>query len=137
MSDYEKNRAVFDLHKLKENSINLLSGLYHFRAERSEKLKQWLSGDPQITLRGGFGSRAVLNRNGFHLKKRSLSWPEIKKVETETVNGLVTHMYVLPEGYSGGIFNLRKGRYALARIPSRERELYTAECLFWKTCCGS
>ncbi len=46
-------------------------------------------------------------------------------------------MFVLPEGHSGGIFDLKKGKYALARIPTKKKELYAAESFFWKTHCGT
>jgi len=137
LADYDNEGAVFDLHKLKKHSTTLLAALYHFRTKRSKRLKSWLAANPQVTLRGGFGSRAILNQNGFHLKKRSLTWPEVKKINTETTNGIVTHMFVLPEWRSGGMFDIKKGRYALARIPTKKKELYVAESFFWKTHCGT
>lgn len=137
MASYDNNGSVISLHKLKKNSTALMAGLYHFRSKRSERLEQWLAGNPQILLRGGLGSRATLDKNGFHLKKRSLSWPQVEKINTETTNGLVTHMFVLPEGRSGGLFDMKKGKYALARIPTKKKELYAAESFFWKTYCGT
>jgi hypothetical protein len=136
LADYHDKGLVFDLIKLKKNSKALLAGLYHFRAERKKRLEQWLVGDPQVTLRGSLGSRATLNKDGFHLKKRSLSWKEVDKINTETDLGS-THMFVLPEGRSGGFFDIKKAKYALARIPAKKRELYAAEAFFWKNYCGA
>lgn len=136
MAGYDDEGTVLDLQKLKKNRTALLAGLYHFRNKRVERLKQWLAGNPQILLRGGLGSRATLDKNGFHLKKRSLAWTEVNKISTETANGLVAHMFVLPEGRSGGLFDIKKGKYALARIPVKRVDLYSAEAHFWKNQCG-
>ncbi len=133
MADYNDHSIVLDLGKLKKESIPLLANLHHYRIERKEKLKQWIASNPKITLQG-MGSKATLDHNGFHFKKRSLSWPEVKKISIEETT-MVSHLYVLPEGYSDGLFNLKKMKYALARIPNKKKELYAAECFFWKTYC--
>jgi hypothetical protein len=132
---YEDRGTVIDLRKLNKISAVLLAGLYHFRDQRRERLNRWLSDNPQVTLNGGLGSRALLNRDGFHLKKRKLSWPEIKGIMTESFSSLftTTHLYVLPEGRSGGFFDLKKGKYALKLIPTKEKNLFAAECHFWKS----
>lgn len=135
LANYDSKGTVLNLRKLKKNSTALLAGLYRYHAERSKKLKRWLSDDPQVTLTGGLGSRALLNRDGYHLKKIKLTWPEVKSINTESLSSLftTTHMYVLPEGRSGGFFDLKKGKYALKLIPTKEKDLYAAECHFWKT----
>jgi hypothetical protein len=136
LAGFEGEGGGFELDKLKRKSAALMAGLYHYRNERTAGLKKWLDGKPRITLRGGLGSQAVLDGDGFHKKKLSLSWKEVDKINTEETNGMVAHLYVLPKERSGGLFDLKKGKYALARIPVRKRELYAAECFFWKTCCG-
>jgi hypothetical protein len=134
IAHYDNAGEVFDLGKLKARSVELLTALYHYRDERRKKLHQWLATNPQIILRGGLGSRAVLNQEGFHLKNKELSWQDVKGIQTESLTSLftTTHLYILPEGRSGGMFDLRKGKYALKLIPTKQKELYAAECQFWK-----
>lgn len=133
LAGYKGYRAVFDLGKLKKACRPLLAGLYHYREARGEKLRQWLAGDPEVELRGSLGAAARLDKQGFHLKKRSVLWPDAGQITTETTNGIVTHLFVLPKGVSGGMFNLSRGKYSLARIPTRQKLAYAAECFFWKT----
>ena len=123
--------SLIDLRKIKSRT-ELLAGLYHFREHRRKALNEWLETNPRITLRGGLGASAILDKNGYHGKRRELSWPEVSKIKTETMNGLVTHMYVLPENHSGGLFDLGKGKYALGNIPTSKTALYVAEVQFWK-----
>jgi hypothetical protein len=135
ISHYDNAGEVFDLGKLKTRSVELLTALYHYRQERREKLNQWLSNKPQVILRGGLGSKAILNQDGFHLKRKQITWQDVKGIQTESLTSLftTTHLYMLPEGRSGGFFDLRKGKYALKLIPTKQKELYAAECHFWKT----
>jgi uncharacterized membrane protein len=135
LADYNDKGVVFDLSKLRNNSKAFIASLYHLRDERKKRLEQWIRGNPQVTLRGGLGSRAILNRDGFHLKKRSISWKDVDKINTETSIG-ASHMFVLPTERSGGFFDIKKAKYALARIPSKKTELYAAEAFFWKNYCG-
>jgi len=37
---------------------------------------------------------------------------------------------------SGGLFDIGKGKYALGNISTRRKEIYSAECFFWKQYCG-
>jgi hypothetical protein len=139
LADYEDQGIVIRPNKLTESSrMALLSGLYEFRNERRERLKQWLSKNPDVTLKGGLGSKAILNRNGYHLKNKDLPWSKVKKITTQTTGSLLstTHMFVLTEGHSGGMFDFHMGDYALARISTKKKELYIAECNFWRTYCG-
>jgi len=135
--DYKNNRTVLDLYKLKNFSRTLLAGLYHFQGTRISNLKQWFSNNPQITLTGGFGGKVVLNKEGYHLKNITIPWKEVGRIDTETINGFITHLYVLPRDYSGGIFDFKKGKYTLKAIPGKEKELYSSECFLWKTYYGS
>jgi hypothetical protein len=134
MAPYDGPGLVLDLKKLKNSSIDLLAALYHYRTVRSETLSEWLSNDPQVLLWSRLGSKAVLNKDGFHLNNRSLSWQNVKSIKTESLTSLftTTHLYVLPEGRSGRFFDLKKGKYALKLIPTKQKELYAAECQFWK-----
>lgn len=133
LADYQNNGAALPLGKLRKESGRLLAGLYRYRNERAERLRQWLAGGPQVVLRGGFGSTAVLNREGFHLKKAVTPWTGVGRIETETTNNIITHLYVLPRGYSGGVFDFKKMKHALAVIPTGKKDLYATECFFWKT----
>ncbi len=130
MADYNNHSIVIDLGKLKKKSVPLIANLHHYRAKRRSKMEQWIASKPQVSLQG-VGSKATLDHNGFHLKKRSLSWQEVNKISIEKTT-MVSHLYVLPEGCSDGMFNLKKMKYALARIPNKKKELYAAECFFWK-----
>jgi len=135
IAQYDNVGEVFDLGKLKTRGVELLTALYHYRHERREKLNQWLSTNPQVILRGGLGSSAILNQDGFHLKRKQITWQDVKGIQTESLTSLftTTHLYILPEGRSGGFFDLKKGKYALKLVPTKQKELYTAECHFWKT----
>ena len=136
LADYDGEECVYEPRKLGEHGRVLLAGLYRHRGERRARLLRWLEGNSAVRLCGGLGSRATVDKNGFHLKNRSLRWSEVDKVETETINGLATHMYVLPAGRSGGAFDFGKTKYALARISPRKSDAYVAECLFWKSYSG-
>ncbi len=132
--DYNNKGSVYELKKLK-NAKELLSGLYQYREARKNKLDKWLESSPSVTLTGGMGSSATLDREGFHLKKISVPWPEAARVTSETTYGL-SAIFVLPEERSGGLFDLKRAKYALARVPAKKKELYTAEIFFWKTLFG-
>jgi hypothetical protein len=54
-----------------------------------------------VMVKGGFSSTAVLDREGFHLKKRSFDWGNVIKISLETSNGMATSLLVLSEGRSG------------------------------------
>jgi hypothetical protein len=133
LAGFDGETGVFDLQKMKTTRGGLLGGLYHFRGERRARLKEFLDGAPVVTLKGWLGRKAILDRDGFHVGKKQLPWADVKGIQVETMNGMVTHMYVLPEGRSGGIFDLKRGKYSLTGIPTKKKELYVAECNFWRT----
>ena len=136
LADYQNQGDEFSLHKMKKTRASLLAGLYKYRQDRVKKLQQWLADNPQVILKGGLGSKAILDQDGFHVKKKTLAWPEVNTISVETMNGFITHMFVLPEGRSGGMFDLKKGKYSLARIPTKKKNLYVGECNFWKVYCS-
>jgi hypothetical protein len=128
LADYNDHGCTINLYKLGWATQPLLAGLYRFRAERMKKLHQWLAGNPQVKLKSSDFIAAV-DKNGFHHETKSVAWPEIKLIKT-TSSGTFTTMTVVPEGRSGGMFDYHSPTLI---IPSKKRDLYAAECYFWKT----
>ncbi len=133
--DYNNRGSAYELRKLK-NAKSLLAGLYNYRETRKERLDKWLEGNPSVTLTGGLGSKATIDKDGFHLKKISLAWPDVARITSETTYGL-SCIFVLPEERSGGIFDLKRAKYSLARVPAKKNEIYSAELFFWKIVFGA
>ena len=126
LKDYEDNDTLITLRDLKLSKTDLFEKLIRYREERLRRLNDWLKDEPEVRLKG-----AVLNKEGFHNgKKKFIAWQDVGSIQSETVN-FNTSILLLPEGSGGGMFNLKRYKYAIQRIPEKRKEIYMAECNFW------
>jgi hypothetical protein len=126
LKDYEDNATLITLRDLKLSKADLFEKLLEYREERLRRLKDWLKDEPEVRLKG-----AVLNKEGFHNgKKKFIAWQDVGAIQSETVN-FNTSILLLPEGSGGGMFNFKRYKYSIQRIPEKHKEIYMAECNFW------
>lgn len=128
LKDYEDNATLITLRDLKLSKVHLFEKLIRYREERLRRLTDWLENEPEVRLKG-----AVLNKEGFHNgKKNSIAWKDVGAIQSETLN-FNTSILLLPEGSSGGMFNFKRYKYAIPRIPEKRKEIYMAECNYWRS----
>lgn len=131
LADYGNASALISLVALKQARLDPMPALAETRKARQQRRDAWLAGNPLVELKNNLGASARLNRTGFHRGKRFIAWHDVGSVQTETTNGILTDLMLLPHGSTGGMFNFRRLRYSLRLIPSKKKELYAAECFFW------
>ena len=124
--DYNNQSAVITFKDLKLSKIDLFEKLLSNRQERIRKLEEWMGNSPQVEIKG-----AVFNKEGFRKgKNKFIAWQDVGGIQSETVN-FTTSVLILPKGSSGGMFNLKRYKYSIQRIPEKKKEIYMAECNFW------
>lgn len=131
LADYDGESTLIPVAALKRARLDPIPTLAASREARQKRRDAWLSGNPSVELRSHLGACARLDRTGFQRGKRSIAWRDVGSVQTETTNGIVTDLMLLPHGSSGGMFNFRRLKYSLRFIPGKKKELYAAECFFW------
>ena len=133
LTDFHGNSAMVNLSEIEGGPMEFLEKLKRYYPERKELLQRWLSSGGEVTLKGGFGSTAVLNRDGVKFKRKSISWREIDHLFLETQESLITvnHMLFIPHGVSSGLFSMKKYKYCLRNIPNKKKHIYMAEGNFW------
>ena len=126
LADYDNHSAIISFKDLKLSNIDLFEKLLTYRKERLRKLTEWLNNSPQVEIKG-----AVLSREGYRKgKNKFIDWKDVGAIQSETVN-FNTSVLMLPKGSSGGMFNLKRYKYSIQRIPEKKKEIYMAECNFW------
>ncbi len=135
LADYDGGSVILSLKEVKRKNLPIFEALEPYRNTRRRRLNQWLSDDPEVELVGVFGHSAKLNAEGFARSKRKIPWTQVAKIQVETY-GIRTDLLVLPRDRSGGMFDFRRRRYSLPFVPSKYKELYSAECFFWMDRCG-
>jgi hypothetical protein len=135
LADYDGGSVLLPLKDVKRQNLPIFEALETYRDTRRKRRNQWLSDDSEVEIIGVFGHTAKLNAEGFARGKRKIPWAQVAKIQVETY-GIRTDLLVLPRDRSGGIFDFRRRRYSLPFVPSKYKELYSAECFFWMNQCG-
>jgi len=126
LAGYDNHSALISFKDLKLSKIDLFEKLLTYRKERLRELAEWLKNNPQVEIKG-----AALNKEGFRKgKNKFIDWKDVGAIQSETVN-FNTSVLILPKGSSGGMFNLKRYKYSIQRIPEKKKEIYIAECNFW------
>lgn len=135
LADYNNHSAIITLKDVKKSKSNILEKLLYYRETRIEKLNKWLATYPAVTLQGGFaGGIAVIDKNGFSKgKDKFIAWKEVGTIQVAEKNFGTSDFLIIPNGVSAGMFSFKKYRYTLGNISTKKKELYIAECNFWRT----
>jgi|GEM_PF-3152024 len=135
LADYNNHSAIFTLKDVKKSKTDILGKLLYYRDARIEKLNKWLATYPGVTLQGGFaGGSAVIDKNGFSKgKDKFIAWKDVGTIQVVEKNFGTSDFLIIPEGVGASMFSFKKYRYSLGNIGTKKKELYIAECNFWRT----
>jgi hypothetical protein len=135
LADYNNHSTIISLKDIKKSKSNILEKLLHYRDARIEKLNKWLATYPAVTLQGGFaGGTAVIDKNGFSKgRDKFVAWKDVGTIQVAEKNFGIGDLLIIPKGVGTGMFSLKKYRYTLGNIKMKQKELYIAECNFWRT----
>lgn len=134
LAGYDNQSALISLKDVKKNKLDLLDRLLVYRKARLDRLEQWLLTYPEVRLDGGMGAKAFINREGFRKgSDKFIPWKEVGTIQIAEKNFGISDFLVIPQGVSTGLYSLKKYRYSLGNISTKKKELYIAECNFWRT----
>jgi len=134
LAGYDNSSALISLKEVKKSKVDVLGRLLSYRKTRLEKLNQWLLTYPEVKLEGGMGAKAFINREGFRKgNNKFVPWSEVETLQVVDKNFGMSDFLVVPKGVSTGLYSLKKYRYSLGNISTKKKELYIAECNFWRT----
>jgi len=134
LADYANHSAIISLYDVKKSKVDLFDQLLFYRKTRVEKLNQWLSTYPEVRLEGGMGAKAFVNKEGFRKgENKFIPWSQVGTIQIVEKNFGLSDLLIIPEGVSTGMYSLKKFRYSLGNISTKKKELYLAECNFWRT----
>ncbi len=131
--DYDNNFAGISLKDIKLSNVDFFEKLSSNRKERINRLEKWKGSNPEVVIKGSWGSTAVLSKEGFKKGKNLMPWNEVDTIYEETSHSLtsMTTLYVLPKGVKSGLFSFKKFGYGM-RVPTKQKELYKVECNFFR-----
>jgi hypothetical protein len=133
LADYNNQSVMFDFKDLKASKVDFFEALLRFRKDRLEKLKKWLATTPEVKIKGGRGQDAYLGQEGFRDGKKFVNWKEVATIQIVEKNFGVSDLLVIPKGVSTGMYGFKKYKYSVGNISTKKKELYIAECNFWRT----
>jgi len=135
LADYNNHSAVISLKDVKKSKADILGKLLYYRDARIEKLSKWLATYPKVTLQGGFaGGSAVIDKEGFVKgKDKFIAWKDVETIQVVEKNFGTADFLIIPKGVGTSMFSFKKYRYSVGNISMKKKELYIAECNFWRT----
>ena len=135
LADYNNHSAIISLKDVKKSKADILGKLLYYRDTRIEKLNKWLATYPKVTLQGGFaGGSAVIDREGFVKgKDKFIAWKDVETIQVVEKNFGTADFLIIPKGVGKSMFSFKKYRYSVGNISMKKKELYIAECNFWRT----
>lgn len=135
LADYNNHSAVISLKDVKKSKCDVLGKLLYYRDTRIEKLNKWLGTYPKVTLQGGFaGGSAVIDKEGFVKgKDKFIAWKDVETIQVVEKNFGTADFLIIPKGVGTSMFSFKKYRYSVGNISMKKKELYIAECNFWRT----
>jgi hypothetical protein len=131
LADYNHNYAQLTLKQIKASGINFLGVLSQTRQQRLSSRRDWLQHDAYIVMHGTLWNKAVLNLEGFRKGRRFIRWDDVEIVHTLVQNGMIARIYPVPRR-SKKLFGPGKYKYGML-IPVKKVDIYTAECIFWRS----
>jgi hypothetical protein len=134
LADYANHSTVISLNDVKKSKVDLFDKLLLYRKPRVDKLNQWLTTYPEVRLEGGLGAKAFVNKEGFRKgDNKFIPWNQVGTIQIVEKNFGLSDLLIIPQGVGTGIYSLKKYRYSLGNISTKKKELYIAECNFWRT----
>jgi hypothetical protein len=133
LADYANHSAVISLNDVKKCKVDLFDKLLFYRKPRVDKLNQWMTTYPEVRLEGGLGAKAFVNKEGFRKgDNKFITLNQVGNIQIVEKNFGLSDLLIIPQGVSSGMYSLKKYRYSLGNISTKKRELYLAECNFWR-----
>lgn len=133
LADYNNQSVMFTFKDLKASNVDIFEALMRYRKPRIDKLNKWLASYPVVSIKGGMGQEATINHEGFRHGKKFVDWKDVATIQIAEKHFGMSDMLVIPRGVSTGMYSFAKFKYSLGNISTKKKELYIAECNFWRT----
>lgn len=131
-ADYNNRTVMLSGNDLKQIGRDLFEMLLVYREDRLDRLNAWITEQPNMTIPGPWGHKAVLTQAGFRNGSNELIvWQKVKKMSIEQQSFGRSTLYLFPKGVNKDTLSFKRYLYAL-RISTSQRNQVYAECHFWR-----